>query len=68
MENTDWAQLKALGEAPPTAALEERTIQERSRCASIVQAELAAGRAVGLPDSSAAMRIVHRILAAIQNG
>jgi hypothetical protein len=67
-ENSDWAQLKALGEAPPPVNTEEAVANERSRCAALVQAEIDAGRAVGLPDSSAAMRIVYRILGAIQNG
>lgn len=42
--------------------------EERRRCAVLVEQEISAGRAAGIPETSATIRILQRLHAAIDNG
>lgn len=71
----DWQQLKELEDkaqqpAPVAdpAAVETAVAAERARCLAAVQAEIDHGKQAGIPETSAAMRILFRVLAAVQNG
>ena len=50
------------------AAKDHAVGDERIRCGAIVQIEIEAGRARGVPETAGVMIILHRIAAAISNG
>lgn len=70
MSHEDWQHLKQLEDkaAQPQVDPSAAVNQERARCLAVVQAEIEHGRQAGLPETSAAMKILFRVAAAIQNG
>ena len=60
MADDIWAELKTESVAAGAA--------ERMRCISLVKAEIEAGRAAKIPETSATMRILLRLCGAMENG
>lgn len=50
------------------AAKDTATMDERTRCETLVLAEIESGRMRGIPETAGAMVVLHRIAAAIRNG
>jgi hypothetical protein len=66
-----WEQLKTESTPQPidvASIVANECGQERARCASLIVKELDAARAAGIPPTSAAVRILERLRAAVENG
>lgn len=46
----------------------QATLEERLRCGGLVAAEIDGARAAGVPETSAAMRILQRLRGRVENG
>lgn len=63
-----WQELQQPSADDLARKLEQAMFNERVRCAQVVRAEIEQGRQAGIPETSAAMRILARICSAIENG
>lgn len=46
----------------------QATLEERLRCGAIIQAEIDGAKGAGIPETSAAMRILQRLRGRVENG